>query len=90
MNLRLVVLIGIILTCFSYTNCTFKYSTESYHSLYSPVGNPNISPEYDCALRAFTIEMAAYIAPPAVKTNWTTLAESAFQMNQCNNTLYST
>ncbi|CAF4164229.1 unnamed protein product, partial [Adineta steineri] len=41
-------------------------------------------------LRAFTIEMAAYIAPPAVKTNWTTLAESAFQMNQCNNTLYST
>ncbi|CAF1401225.1 unnamed protein product [Adineta steineri] len=90
MNLRLVVLIGIILTCFSYTNCTFKYSADSYHSLYSPVGNPNISPEYDCALRAFTIEMAAYIAPPAVKTNWTTLAESAFQMNQCNNTLYST
>ncbi|CAF0867668.1 unnamed protein product [Adineta steineri] len=90
MNLRLVVLIGIIFTCFSYTNCTFKYSAESYHSLYSPVGNPNISPEYDCALRAFTIEMAAYIAPPAVKTNWTTLAQSAFQMNQCNNTLYST
>ncbi|CAF1363672.1 unnamed protein product [Adineta steineri] len=90
MNLRLLVLIGIILTCFSYTNCTFKYSTESYHSLYSTVGNPNISPEYDCALRAFTIEMATYIAPPAVKTNWTTLAQSAFQMNQCNNTLYST
>ncbi|CAF0854612.1 unnamed protein product [Adineta steineri] len=90
MNLRLVVLIGIILTCFSYTNCTFKYSTELYHSLYSTVGNPNISSEYDCALRAFTIEMAAYIAPPAVKTNWTTLTQSAFQMNQCNNTLYST
>ncbi|CAF4094110.1 unnamed protein product, partial [Adineta steineri] len=90
MTLRLLVLIGIILTCFSYTNCTFKYSAESYHSLYSTVGNPNISPEYDCALRAFTIEMAAYIAPPAVKTNWTTLAQTAFQMNQCNNTLYST
>ena len=41
---------------------------------------------YDCPLRAFTIEMAAYIAPAALKANWTALAQSAFQMNQCNST----
>ncbi|UJR20272.1 hypothetical protein I4U23_023403 [Adineta vaga] len=33
--------------------------------------------------------MANYIAPPPFKTNWTTLAQSAFQMNQCHNTSYS-
>ncbi|CAM5999051.1 unnamed protein product [Sphagnum balticum] len=30
--------------------------------------------------------MAAYIAPAASKANWTTLSQSAFQMNQCNTT----
>jgi hypothetical protein len=62
---------------------------DSPHPRYSTVGNPNISPEDDCALRAFTIEMAAYIAPAASKTNWTTLSQSAFQMNQCNGTSYT-
>jgi len=54
------------------------------HPRYRSVANPNIPLEYDCALRAFTIEMAGYIAPAAVKANWTTLAQSAFQMNQCS------
>jgi hypothetical protein len=34
--------------------------------------------------------MAAYIAPASMKVNWTTLSESAFQMNQCNNTSHTT
>jgi hypothetical protein len=33
--------------------------------------------------------MAAYIAPADLKTNWTTLSQSAFQMNQCNGTSQS-
>ena len=52
------------------------------------VDNSNVAPEDDCALRVFTIEMAAYIAPAAWKTNWTTLSQSAFQMNQCNSISY--
>jgi hypothetical protein len=58
---------------------------QSHHLHYRTVGNPNLPLEYDCARRAFTIEMAAYIAPESSKTNWTTLSQSAFQMNQCNN-----
>ena len=53
------------------------------------VDNPNVVPEHDCALRAFTIEMAGFIAPLVWKTNWTTLSESAFQMDQCNTTSYT-
>jgi hypothetical protein len=34
--------------------------------------------------------MAAYIAPVSSKTNWTTLSQSAFQMNQCNITSHTT
>ena len=45
---------------------------------------------YDCALRAFTIEMAAYIAPVSSKSNWTTLTESAFQMGECQGFLKRT
>lgn len=65
---------------------------ETYYGNHFPypqdgtVSNPNVSLEYDCALRAFTIEMAGYIAPVPFKTNWTLLAQSAFQMNQCNTT----
>jgi hypothetical protein len=55
----------------------------------STVDNPNVAPEDDCALRAFTIEMAAYIAPASSKMNWTTLSQSAFQMNHCNGTLHT-
>ncbi len=86
MHLCLVILIVIVFTNISYGDRASKTLTESYHPRYSTVGNPNISPESDCALRAFTIEMAAYIAPTALKTNWTTLSQSAFQMNQCNGT----
>ncbi|CAF4888323.1 unnamed protein product [Rotaria sp. Silwood1] len=53
------------------------------------VGNPNIPLEYDCAPRAFAIEMAAYIAPIASKVNWTVLSQSAFQMNQCTSTSFN-
>ena len=59
------------------------------HPRYGRVDNPIVVPEYDCALRAFTIEMAGYIAPPTWKTNWTTLSQSAFQMNQCNSTSHT-
>ena len=64
--------------------------TEFYHPRYSTAGNPNVPPNYDCALRAFTVEMAAYIAPEPWKSKWITLSQSAFQMNQCNNTLHTT
>ena len=41
----------------------------------------------DCALRAFAVEMAGYIAPANVKSNWTELSRSALQMNQCNRSI---
>ena len=59
------------------------------HPYYTSVGNPNIPLEYDCALRAFMIEMAGYIAPAPSKMNWTELSQTAFQMNQCNHTLHT-
>ena len=48
--------------------------------------NPTAPPDYDCPLRAFTIEMAGYIAPAPWKANWTALSQSAFQMDECNTT----
>jgi hypothetical protein len=51
--------------------------------LYGTVGNPNIAASDDCALRAFTVEMATYIQPNSSRSNWTALSESALQMNQC-------
>ncbi len=62
-------------------------SNELPHPRHTTVGNLKVPREYDCALRAFTIEMAAYIAPASSKANWTALTKSAFQMNQCNSTL---
>jgi hypothetical protein len=59
-----------------------------FNPRYGRVDNPNVAPKDDCALRAFTIEMAAYIAPALSKTNWATLSQSAFQMNQCNGISY--
>jgi hypothetical protein len=52
-----------------YGNRLTKVSNELPHPLYTKVGNPEIPPDYDCALRAFTIEMAAYIAPASLKAN---------------------
>ena len=78
----------IILIILTVTNLS-KSSVELPHPRYSSVGNPYVPPEVDCALRAFTIEMAAYIAPTSMKANWTTLSQSAFQMNQCSNTSYT-
>jgi hypothetical protein len=86
MNFSFVILIVIISASISCADRVSKSFTELYHPRFKTVYNPNLPIEYDCALRAFTIEMAAYIAPPAVKTNWTTLSQSAFQMNQCNTT----
>ncbi len=54
------------------------------HLHHGTVGNPKVTPEEDCALRVFTIEMATYIQPNSSKSNWTALSESAFQMHQCN------
>jgi hypothetical protein len=84
MHVSGVALIVIVFASTSYGDRTSKKLKELYHPRYSTVGNPNILPEYDCALRAFTIEMAAYIAPTPWKSNWTTFSQSAFQMNQCN------
>jgi hypothetical protein len=89
MHLFLIVLVVIVSENVSYGGRASKTFIEPPHPLYGTVGNPNIPLEYDCALRAFTIEMAAYIAPAFFKSNWTTLSEDAFQMNQCNKTLHS-
>lgn len=59
------------------------------HPLYTTVGNSKIPPDDDCALRAFTIEMAGYIAPTSSRTKWMALSESALQMNQCNTTSHN-
>ena len=90
MHLFSTILIVIVVVNISYGDRASNSLTESYHPRYITVSNPNIPPEYDCALRAFTIEMAAYIAPVSSKTNWTTLSQSAFQMNQCNGTSHTT
>lgn len=84
---------------FSFVN--FVTSTHLFHKnadhvrkqteyIQGTVNNPNITPGYDCALRAFTIEMAGYIQPYSSKSNWTTLSENAFQMNECVNQSYRT
>ncbi|CAF3374719.1 unnamed protein product [Rotaria sp. Silwood1] len=87
MHHPLVIIIEIFFASITYGRSTSKSFTESYHPGYSTVGNPNVLPEYDCALRAFTIELLAYIAPVSLKVNWTALSQSAFQTNQCNSTL---
>jgi hypothetical protein len=84
-----VTLILIIFANLSYGDHLAKDSNDLSHPRYTMVGNPNIPIEYDCALRAFAIEMAAYIAPAASKANWTALSQSAFQMNQCNTTSHT-
>jgi hypothetical protein len=89
MHLSFVILVVIVSSNVLYGGPASKSFTESPHPLYRTVGNPNISLEYDCALRSFTIEMAAYIAPASSKSNWTTLSQSAFQMNQCNGTSHT-
>jgi hypothetical protein len=90
MHLLFVTLILIVFPNVSYGDHLSESSTESHNPRYSTAGNQNIPLEYDCALRAFTIKMAAYIAPTASKINWTTLSQSALQMNQCNSTAYTT
>lgn len=88
MHLRFATLtVLIILVNISYGDHVSKSLNELPHPRYTTTTtNPNIPLEHDCALRAFAIEMAAYIAPPSTKTNWTTLSQSAFQMNQYNTT----
>jgi hypothetical protein len=81
-----VTLIVIIFANLSYSSCASKSSLKLPHPRYSTVGNPHISSEDDCVLRAFGIETAAYIAPAASKANWTAFSQSVFQMNQCNGT----
>jgi hypothetical protein len=85
----------IVLVYIFHSASTHPYSDRTSESLtevnprHGRVDNPYVVPEYDCALRAFTIEMATYIAPPSSKTNWTALSQSAFQMNECNGMSHS-
>ena len=48
--------------------------TDPHHPRYGTVRNSNIPLTYDCALRAFTIEMASYIQPNVSRSNWTALS----------------
>ncbi len=64
-----ITLLLIVFANLMYGNRLTKVSNELPHPLYTKVGNPEIPPDYDCALRAFTIEMAAYIAPASLKAN---------------------
>ncbi|CAF1461879.1 unnamed protein product [Adineta ricciae] len=66
-----------------------KHIREPSSPFYNTVRNVHVPLEYDCALRDFTIEMVNYIAPTSFKANWTTLAQSALQINQCHNTSHS-
>jgi hypothetical protein len=84
-----VALIVIAFANLFYGSRASKSSLKLPHPRYSTVGNPHISSEDNCALRAFGIEMAAYIAPAASKANWTALSQSVFQMNQCNGTSHT-
>ena len=83
------ILLAILCVSGCTTDSTSKISTELPHSFHRTVGNQYVAPEYDCALRAFIVEMAAYIAPMSSKSNWTNLSRSALQMDQCNTTLYT-
>ena len=73
MHLFFVTLILIVFANISYSDRVSKSSIELPHPRYSTVGNPTVPHEYDCALRAFGIEMAAYIAPASLKARWTSL-----------------
>ena len=82
--------LSILLVIFIVTNSGGTALTDSSaglpHPRYSSVRGPNIPLSIDCPLRAFTIEMAGYIAPAPWKANWTATSQSALQMNQCNTT----
>jgi hypothetical protein len=80
------IIIGIFFVNIIYNSRASTNFPESYPPHYGIVGNQSIPLEIDCALRAFTIEMAAYLAPAASKANWTALTRSALQMNRCNGT----
>ena len=68
-------------TCVRSENFT---EADPYDRHEDTADNPNVAAEYDCALRAFIIEMATYIQPNSSKSNWTALSLSALQMDQCN------
>ena len=70
MHIFSIILIVIVFANILYADRASKSINKLYHPNYSTVGNPNVSSKDDCALRAFTIEMAAYIAPASSKTNW--------------------
>jgi hypothetical protein len=65
-------------------------SIEQYaqHHRFGTVDNVNVHPNDDCALRAFVIEMATYIAPVSSRSNWNNLSRSALQMNECHDKLH--
>jgi hypothetical protein len=67
MHFVFVILVVTVFADISYGVRAIKIVTELPHPRYSTVGNPYILPEYDCALRAFGIEMAAYQSPSSAK-----------------------
>ncbi|CAF1053644.1 unnamed protein product [Adineta ricciae] len=71
-----------------YVNIVNSASLISSDPRHGTVRNSNIPLVDDCALRAFTVEMAAYIQPNASRSNWTALSESALQMNECHDQSY--
>ena len=62
--------------------CPVPRSSPS-HPLNGRVSLPRLSAFDDCSLRAFTVEMAGWRQPKGASSNWTALAASAMQMNQC-------
>ena len=90
MHLSFVTISALVLLNISYCCGLFESSAgSSYGPRYTSVRNLHIPLDDDCALRAFGIEMAGYIAPASSKSNWTTLSQSAFQMNQCKTTSHT-
>ena len=79
MDRRFLIIVGILFVSIIYSSRAYN---DSRHDI---VGNQSIPIEIDCALRAFTVEMVAFLAPTSNKANWTTLSRSALQMNRCNN-----
>ena len=57
------------------------------HPVHGSASNTKVDPDVDCALKAFAIEVATKLRPATAWSNWTALAEDAFQMRvQCGAT----
>ena len=59
------------------------------HPSKGELANLRLDPAVDCAFRSVAIEVVTARQPVDAVSNWTQLAESAFQMEQCANYNYS-